>query len=105
MLEKAADRKSQKGGENKRRHTSDDGQGREKKRRGAEDGQKGLGDGGKKRLDALSVGYFRRVGERLNEGFEDDEERGENEYILLDLNKYIWPLVEGHMLPIQHLND
>ncbi|XP_053739529.1 nucleolar protein 9 isoform X1 [Synchiropus splendidus] len=29
----------------------------------------------KMRLDALSVGYFRRVGERLGEGFVDDEER------------------------------
>uniref|UniRef100_A0A3Q3J8A5 PUM-HD domain-containing protein n=1 Tax=Monopterus albus TaxID=43700 RepID=A0A3Q3J8A5_MONAL len=36
---------------------------------------KGCRDGGKKRLDALSVGYFRRVGERLSEGFEDNEER------------------------------
>uniref|UniRef100_A0A3Q4HLZ8 Nucleolar protein 9-like n=1 Tax=Neolamprologus brichardi TaxID=32507 RepID=A0A3Q4HLZ8_NEOBR len=35
----------------------------------------GKGQGGKKRLDALSVGYFRRVGERLSEGFEDDEEK------------------------------
>ncbi|XP_010887294.2 nucleolar protein 9 isoform X2 [Esox lucius] len=36
----------------------------------------GTGEGGaKKRLDALSVGYFRRVGERLSEGFTEDEER------------------------------
>lgn len=42
---------------------------------GGEEGEKGQADGGRKRLDALSVGYFRRVGERLSEGFEDDEER------------------------------
>eukprot|EP00063_Salmo_salar_P072183 XP_014047018.1 PREDICTED: nucleolar protein 9 isoform X2 [Salmo salar] len=35
----------------------------------------GEGGGAKKRLDALSVGYFRRVGERLSEGFTEDEER------------------------------
>ncbi|XP_027006656.2 nucleolar protein 9 [Tachysurus fulvidraco] len=33
-------------------------------------------EGGKrKRLDAMTVGYFRRVSERLSEGFTDDEER------------------------------
>ncbi|KAF5892804.1 nucleolar protein 9, partial [Clarias magur] len=31
--------------------------------------------GRKKRLDAMTVGYFRRVSERLSEGFADDEER------------------------------
>ncbi|KAG7319894.1 hypothetical protein KOW79_017037 [Hemibagrus wyckioides] len=31
--------------------------------------------GRRKRLDAMTVGYFRRVSERLNEGFTDDEER------------------------------
>lgn len=38
----------------------------------------GEGGGAKKRLDALSVGYFRRVGERLSEGFTEDEERGKS---------------------------
>lgn len=34
-------------------------------------------EGGKrKRLDAMAVGYFRRVSERLSEGFADDEEQG-----------------------------
>lgn len=80
MLAKAEERKPRKGGEKKRRHPGDNGQGGEKKRRGGEEGEAGQGDGGRKRLDALSVGYFRRVGERLGEGFEDDEERGENEY-------------------------
>ncbi|XP_056149577.1 nucleolar protein 9 [Lampris incognitus] len=48
----------------------------ERKRRGDEEGGKGTqGKGAKKRLDAVSVGYFRRVGERLKEGFEEDEER------------------------------
>ncbi|KAJ3595764.1 hypothetical protein NHX12_005067 [Muraenolepis orangiensis] len=32
-------------------------------------------DGAWKGLEATSVGYFRRVGDRLGEGFEDDEER------------------------------
>ncbi|XP_071348222.1 nucleolar protein 9 [Trachinotus anak] len=75
MLAKAEERKPQKGGGKKRRHPGDDGKGEEKKKRGGEDGEKGQGDSGKKRLDALSVGYFRRVGERLSEGFEDNEER------------------------------
>ncbi|KAG7525833.1 nucleolar protein 9 [Solea senegalensis] len=68
MLAKTEEKKSPKGGEKKRRHAGDDGGGEEKKK-------KGPGDGGRKRLDALSVGYFRRVGERLGEGFEDEEER------------------------------
>ncbi|XP_070701234.1 nucleolar protein 9 [Pempheris klunzingeri] len=75
MLAKAEERKPQKGGGKKRRHPGEDGDGRERKRRGGEKGEKGQGDGGRKRLDALSVGYFRRVGERLTEGFEDNEER------------------------------
>lgn len=68
-------------GNNKRRHHEDDGEGnerRKKKKEGGEEGGNDHGGGGKKRLDALSVGYFRRVGERLSEGFEDNEERGEN---------------------------
>ncbi|XP_054889822.1 nucleolar protein 9 isoform X2 [Poeciliopsis prolifica] len=80
MLAKDGD-KPQKGGLRKRRRPAEDG-GRaelEKKRKnGGEEekrGQKPQGDGGRKRLDALSVGYFRRVGERLSEGFEEDEER------------------------------
>lgn len=62
----------------KRRHSNNNGKG-EKKRRGDEEGEQSLRDGGRKRLDALSVGYFRRVGERLTEGFEDDEEKGERD--------------------------
>lgn len=77
MLAKAEEKKLQKGGGKKRKHLEDHGKGEEKKKRGG-DGEKGQGDGGKKRLDALSVGYFRRVGERLSEGFEDNEERGED---------------------------
>ncbi|KAL0966345.1 hypothetical protein UPYG_G00294130 [Umbra pygmaea] len=39
-------------------------------------GTRGGGEGGdRKRLDALSVGYFRRVRERLDEGFPEDEEK------------------------------
>uniref|UniRef100_UPI0037E732E7 nucleolar protein 9 n=1 Tax=Semicossyphus pulcher TaxID=241346 RepID=UPI0037E732E7 len=75
MLAKPEERKPQKGGVKKRRHPGEDGEGGERKRRGGEEGEKNQGDGGRKRLDALSVGYFRRVGERLGEGFEDNEER------------------------------
>lgn len=77
MLERVEEKKPQKGGGKKRRHPGEEGEGGQKKRKGGEEGRKGQGDGGKKRLDALSVGYFRRVGERLGEGFEEDEERGE----------------------------
>ncbi|XP_033960411.1 nucleolar protein 9 [Pseudochaenichthys georgianus] len=74
MLAKTEDRMSQKGGVTKRRHTGEDEEeGGEKKRRGGAKGEQG--DGGRKLLDALSVGYFRRVGERLGEGFADSEER------------------------------
>uniref|UniRef100_A0A3P8TMC6 PUM-HD domain-containing protein n=1 Tax=Amphiprion percula TaxID=161767 RepID=A0A3P8TMC6_AMPPE len=76
MLAKTEERKQQKAGGKKRKHPGEDGGRREeRKRKGGEEGNKGQGDGGKKRLDALSVGYFRRVGERLSEGFEDSEER------------------------------
>lgn len=80
--------KLQKGGVRKRRHPAEDGgraEWKKKKNRGEEEkqGQKPRGDGGRKRLDALSVGYFRRVGERLSEGFEEDEERGEMDLVLV----------------------
>lgn len=77
MLVRADERKPQRGGGKKRRNPAEGGEGwGKKKRAGGEEGEKGQADGGRKRLDALSVGYFRRVGERLSEGFEDDEERG-----------------------------
>ncbi|XP_071762560.2 nucleolar protein 9 [Centroberyx gerrardi] len=75
MLEKVEEKKPWKGGGKKRRHPDEEGEGGESKRRGGEEGKKGQGGGAKERLDALSVGYFRRVGDRLGEGFEDDEER------------------------------
>ena len=79
MLEKAEETTPQKGGGKKRKHPGgDDGKGEERMKRGGEEGERSHGDRGRKRLDALSVGYFRRVGERLGEGFEDKEERGEN---------------------------
>lgn len=87
MLAKEEGRKPQKGGGKKRRHPGEDGKGGERKKRAVEEGEKGQGDGGRKRLDALSVGYFRRVGERLSEGFEDNEERGENNDFSGDLSK------------------
>lgn len=34
------------------------------------------GGNGRKRLDAQTVGYFRRVSDMLNEGFNGDEEKG-----------------------------
>lgn len=88
MLAKTDERKPQKGGGKKRRHPGEDGEGGERKRRGGEEGEKGQGDAGRKRLDALSVGYFRRVGERLGEGFEDNEERGERDYFSGELSKW-----------------
>uniref|UniRef100_A0A1A8CZ32 NOP9 nucleolar protein n=1 Tax=Nothobranchius kadleci TaxID=1051664 RepID=A0A1A8CZ32_NOTKA len=63
------------GGGKKRKHLSADGSGEEKKRKRGEEKHKGQGEGEKIRLDALSVGYFRRVGERLSEEFQDNEER------------------------------
>uniref|UniRef100_A0A1A7YVU7 NOP9 nucleolar protein n=1 Tax=Iconisemion striatum TaxID=60296 RepID=A0A1A7YVU7_9TELE len=62
-----------KGGK-KSKHPVEDGSGEGKKKKGGEK-RKGQGEGEKIRLDALSVGYFRRVGDRLNEGFQDNEER------------------------------
>ncbi|XP_054452046.1 nucleolar protein 9 [Anoplopoma fimbria] len=75
MLAKTEERKRQKDEGKKRRHPGEDGDGGEWKRRGGEEGEGCQADSGKKRLDALSVGYFRRVGERLGEGFEENEER------------------------------
>lgn len=80
MLVKGDGRKQQRGGGKKRTNPGDGGEGGwVKKRKGGDDeeGGKVQESGIRKRLDALSVGYFRRVGERLTEGFEDDEERGE----------------------------
>lgn len=79
MLVRGEERKQQKEGGTKRKPPGDGGRGgwSKKRRGGGEGGEKAQGDGSRKRLDALSVGYFRRVGERLSEGFEDDEERGE----------------------------
>lgn len=60
-----------------------------KGQRSVKGGQKGhkrpvqgsSGDGGKKkpRLDGTTVGYFRRVSDRLKEGFTEEEEKGEAE--------------------------
>lgn len=82
MLTKVDERKPLKQGLKKRRQPDGGGGGEMKRKRGGETGQKLQGDGGKKRLDALSVGYFRRVGDRLTEGFEDDEEKGEGVHFL-----------------------
>ncbi|KAL6104837.1 nop9 [Pungitius sinensis] len=73
MLAKTEERKRQKGEGKKRRHPGNDGEGGDRKTRSGEEGSQG--DGARKRLDALSVGYFRRVGERLGEGFDEQEER------------------------------
>lgn len=77
MLTKMDERKPLKQGLTKRRQPHDGGGGEMKRKRGDEAGQKAQGDGARKRLDALSVGYFRRVGDRLAEDFEQDEEKGE----------------------------
>lgn len=79
MFAKTGERKRAKGEGKKRGHPGDDGQG-ERKKRGGEEGGQSQGDGSRKRLDALSVGYFRRVGERLGEGFDENEERGERDF-------------------------
>lgn len=80
MQVRGDERKQQRGGGKKRKTPGDGGGGGWGKKRngGGEGGGKVPEDGSRKRLDALSVGYFRRVGDRLSEGFEDDEERGEN---------------------------
>lgn len=56
----------------KRKHTGENADEGQKKRMN-EDGGKRKGEGSKNRLDPTSVGYFRRVHERLKEEFEDDE--------------------------------
>lgn len=80
MLAKEEGKKLQKGARKKRGQAGED-EGGERKKQRSEEGPRGPGDGGKKRLDALSVGYFRRVGERLGEGFEDNEERGKIDFL------------------------
>ncbi|KAM4605384.1 nucleolar protein 9 [Polymixia lowei] len=75
MLEKVEKKKPRKEGERKRKHPGEEDEGGEKKTRADEEGKRGGQAGARKRLDALSVGYFRRVGDRLGEGFEEDEER------------------------------
>lgn len=79
MQGRGEDKTQQRGGGKKRKTPGDSDGGRwgKKRNRGGDGGDKAQEDGSRKRLDALSVGYFRRVGERLTEGFEDDEERGE----------------------------
>uniref|UniRef100_A0A4W4GWU4 PUM-HD domain-containing protein n=1 Tax=Electrophorus electricus TaxID=8005 RepID=A0A4W4GWU4_ELEEL len=57
-------------GQEKLKKTSDEGK---RRRKGADGGAEGRGRAA--RLDATSVGYFRRVGDRLREEFADDEER------------------------------
>lgn len=76
-MTKVDERKPLKQGLKKRRQPHEGEVGGIKRKRGGEAGKKVPGDAGKKRLDALSVGYFRRVGDRLTEGFEQDEEKGE----------------------------
>ena len=79
MLPKEEGKKLQKERGKKRGQASEE-EGGERKKWRSEEGPKGPGDGGKKRLDAMSVGYFRRVGERLTEGFEDNEEQGKIDF-------------------------
>ncbi|KAK7945388.1 hypothetical protein WMY93_001116 [Mugilogobius chulae] len=70
MVEMDKEQKTRKKGEKKRKHTSESADGGQKKRKNVEDGEEKRG---KTRLDPTSVGYFRRVDDRLKEGFEDDE--------------------------------
>lgn len=74
-------------GAKSQKHLGEQGQKRAKKKLDRSKGGRGEGgrggsnshgeEGGKrKHLDATTVGYFRRVSERLSEGFTEDEERG-----------------------------
>lgn len=55
---------------------------KKKPERGSKGGEDRVNEdrGKRKRLDAMTVGYFRRVGDRLGEEFTDEEERGEKDY-------------------------
>lgn len=61
----------------KRKHTNEnvEGEQKKKKKKKEDGGKKGTEVGKKNRLDPASVDYFRRVYDRLQEGFEDDEAR------------------------------
>ena len=81
MLQKEDKKPWVKGG-NKRPHPGEDGGGGDEQKKSRLHGGAGEKEtkertGEWKGLDALSVGYFRRVGDRLGQAFEDDEERGE----------------------------
>lgn len=79
MLERAEkkNKPQRKDGGTKRKRPADvQGEGAEsRKKKEHHDKREDGDDGAKKHLDAPSVGYFRRVGERLAEAFEGDEER------------------------------
>ncbi|XP_056453656.1 nucleolar protein 9 [Gadus chalcogrammus] len=85
MLQKEDKKPWEKGG-NRRQHPSEDGVGEDDQKKSRLQGAAEQGGAGEKEtkqrsgewkgLDALSVGYFRRVGDRLGQAFEDDEERG-----------------------------
>nr|XP_023660203.1 nucleolar protein 9 [Paramormyrops kingsleyae]XP_023660204.1 nucleolar protein 9 [Paramormyrops kingsleyae]XP_023660205.1 nucleolar protein 9 [Paramormyrops kingsleyae]XP_023660206.1 nucleolar protein 9 [Paramormyrops kingsleyae] len=64
-------------GKEQQRRLTEDGKKRKRPRDGGKGrkGQEGSQGGVKKHLDALSVGYFRRVSERLSEGFAEEEEK------------------------------
>lgn len=53
--------------------------GKKRKRHGEEERGRGGEGEVKKRLDPMSVGYFRRVSERLEEEFAEEEDKGEIE--------------------------
>ncbi|KAK3534423.1 hypothetical protein QTP86_015218 [Hemibagrus guttatus] len=61
------------------KHAGEQGQKKMKKKpdrnKGEGNSSRGEEGGKRKRLDAMTVGYFRRVSERLSEGFTGDEER------------------------------
>ena len=85
MLQREDKKPWGKGG-SKRPHPGEDGGGGDDKKKSRLHGAAEPGEAGEKEtkqrsgewkgLDALSVGYFRRVGDRLGQGFEDDEEKG-----------------------------
>lgn len=74
MVEMEKEKKAWKKDGKKRKHTNENVDGGQKKKKEEDGGKKGR-EVGKNRLDPTSVSYFRRVYDRLKEGFEDDEAR------------------------------
>lgn len=77
MVEMEKEKKAWKKDGKKRKHTNENVDEGQKKKKKEEDKRKKGTEGGKNRLDPASVGYFRRVHDRLKEGFDNDDEAKE----------------------------